>query len=371
MFALHLPRPVHHLIYAKGHPLTLFNNTGPSSHSHNQHQSQQQRSISIARSCPSKPETRSRETRAGRFQHTTRTSIGNTQRHFRCKNQHPFLKLNNYTTAARDDIKNQTAKPSGNEPTSHLPFSRPPRPKHHGRPPSHDPQINVRGPQSRPRRPRSNDRATRARNNKTTRIPLLALQTPDPQSPGHYHHDHPIDNFSRPKSLPASSARHAATIQHSGYACPQPPYECFELPAADDPLPPQYHALSYRASEDTPRSNFAQRSPAAYRPQPSHTQPLDQRDWTPQTPNHADQSSRDSMFNVPSGYIFRRRNKSTTAPPAGSNMNAAKTPTAANIPPPPPPPQQEMHLISDAVKLIKAKERQRRRKSVIDFLKKL
>jgi hypothetical protein len=77
------------------------------------------------------------------------------------------------------------------------------------------------------------------------------------------------------------------------------------------------------------------------------------------------------MFNVPSGYIFRRRNKSTTAPPAGSNMNAAKTPTAANIPPPPPPPQQEMHLISDAVKLIKAKERQRRRKSVIDFLKKL
>lgn len=196
-------------------------------------------------------------------------------------------------------------------------------------------------------------------------------KTPDPQSPGHHHDHHPIDNFSRPKSLPASSARHAPTIQHSAYDCPQPPYECFELPAADDPLPPQYHAISYRASEDTPRSNFAQRSPAAYRPQPSHTQPLDQRDWTPQTPNYADQSSRDSMFNVPSGYIFRRRNKSTTAPPAGSNMNAAKTPTAANIPPPPPPPQQEMHLISDAVKLIKAKERQRRRKSVIDFLKKL
>jgi hypothetical protein len=183
MFALHLPRPVHHLIYAKGHPLTLFNNTGPSSHSHNQHQSQQQRSISIARSCPSKPETRGCETRAGRFQHTTRTSIGNTQRHFRCKTQHPFLKLNNYTTAARDDIKNQTAKPSGNEPTSHLPFSRPPCPKHHGRPPSHDPQINVRGPQSRPRRPRSNDRATRARNNKTTRIPLLALHNSRPPVP--------------------------------------------------------------------------------------------------------------------------------------------------------------------------------------------
>jgi hypothetical protein len=49
-------------------------------------------------------------------------------------------------------------------------------------------------------------------------------------------------------------------------------------------------------------------------------------------------------------------------------MNAAKTPTA-NVPPPPP--QQEMHLISDAVKLIKNQERQRRRKSVIDFLKKL
>ena len=39
-------------------------------------------------------------------------------------------------------------------------------------------------------------------------------------------------------------------------------------------------------------------------------------------------------------------------------MNAAKTPTA-NVPPPPP--QQEMHLISDAVKLIKNQERQRRR----------
>jgi hypothetical protein len=193
-------------------------------------------------------------------------------------------------------------------------------------------------------------------------------KTPDPQSPGH--HDHPIDNFSRPKSLPASSARHAGPIQHGGYDCPQPPFECFELPG-DDPPPPQYHAIPYRASEDTPRSfSFAQRSPAAYRPQPSHsqTQPLDQRDWTPKTPNHADQSSRDSMFNVPSGYIFRRRNKSTTAP----ETNASKTPAAAaNIPLPPPPPQQEMHLISDAVKLIKAKERQRRRKSVIDFLKKL
>jgi hypothetical protein len=190
-------------------------------------------------------------------------------------------------------------------------------------------------------------------------------KTPDPQSPGL--HDHPIDNFSRPKSLPASSARHAPN-QHGGYDCPQPPFECFELSGDDPPPPPQYHAISYRASEDIPRS-FAQRSPAAYRPQPS--QPLDQRDWTPQTPkNHADQSSRDSMFNVPSGYIFRRRNKSTAAAP--DTTNAAKTPTAANFPPPPPPPpQQEMHLISDAVKLIKAKERQRKRKSVIDFLKKL
>jgi hypothetical protein len=181
-------------------------------------------------------------------------------------------------------------------------------------------------------------------------------KTPDPQSPGH--HDHPIDNFSRRKSLPASSARHDSA-QHGCSGSPAA-YECFELPG-DEPPPPQYHAISYRASEDVPRS-FAQHSPPTFRPQ---VQPLDQRDWTPQSPtNNANEDSRDSMFNVPSGYIFRRRNKSTTT----RDMNAAKIPTA-NVPPPPP--QQEMHLISDAVKLIKNQERQRRRKSVIDFLKKL
>ena len=187
-------------------------------------------------------------------------------------------------------------------------------------------------------------------------------KTPDPQSPGN--HDHPIDNFSRRKSLPASSTRHDSA-QH-GCSGPSAAYECFELPG-DEPPPPQYHAISYRASEDVPRS-FSQRSPPAFRPQ-AQQQPLDQRDWTPQSPttNNANEDSRDSMFNVPSGYIFRRRNKSTAAP----DTNApSKTLAAANLPPPPLP-QQEMHLISDAVKLIKNQERQRRRKSVIDFLKKL
>jgi hypothetical protein len=170
------------LIYAKGHPLTLFNNTGPSCHSHNQRQSEQHRSIPIVRSCHLKPETRSRETRKRRFQHTSRTSIGNTQRHFCCKKHYSFFRLNNHT-AAHDEITKQPTEPSSNEPTPDLPLSRPESPKHHGRPPSHDPQINVRRPQSRPRRPRSNDRAPGARNNKTARIPLLPLQNTRPSIP--------------------------------------------------------------------------------------------------------------------------------------------------------------------------------------------
>lgn len=173
-------------------------------------------------------------------------------------------------------------------------------------------------------------------------------KTPEVQ-PGQ--HDHPIDNYSRRKSLPASSARHEHVSQ-------QPAYDCFELPADD---PPQYHAISYRASEDVPRT-FAQRSPPAFRP---HPQPLDQQDWSPQSQNSANDESRENLFNVPSGYIFRRRNKDG---PAASGVDATRNPTTNA---PATPPQQEMHLISDAVKLIKAKERQRRRKSVIDFLKKL
>jgi hypothetical protein len=172
------------LIYAKGHLLTLFNNTGPSRHSHDQHQSQQ-RSTPIPGSCHFKPEARSCETRARRLQHQTRTSNSNTQRHFRCKKQYSFLGLDNYT-AHDDDTNQQCAKPSSNEPNSKkpdLPFSRTPRPKHHGRQPSHDPQINVRRPQPRSRRPRSHDRKTGTRNNKATRIPLLPLQNARPAIP--------------------------------------------------------------------------------------------------------------------------------------------------------------------------------------------
>ena len=178
-------------------------------------------------------------------------------------------------------------------------------------------------------------------------------KTPDVHSPGQ--HDHPVDNFSRRKSLPASSTRHAHD-QHQHHRVPLPIDNRAELPADD---PPQYHAISYRASEDVPRS-FSQRSqpPPPFRPQPQ-SQPLDRRDWTPQSPNSANEDSRESMFNVPSGYIFRRRNK--TEPVAAKSTASA----------PPAQPQQEMHLISDAVKLIKAKERRARRKSVIDFLKKL
>jgi len=177
-------------------------------------------------------------------------------------------------------------------------------------------------------------------------------KTPDVQTPGQ--HDHPIDNYSRRKSLPASSARHAHAHHHGS----QTVFDRTELPADD---PPQYHAISYRASEDVPRS-FSQRSPPAFQSQPQP--PLDRRDWTSQSPNSANEDSRENMFNVPSGYIFRRRNKTA---PAATESSATQKPTA-NVPSAP---QQEMHLISDAVKLIKAKERRARRKSVIDFLKKL
>lgn len=107
------------------------------------------------------------------------------------------------------------------------------------------------------------------------------------------------------------------------------------------------HAITYRASEDLLRTYS----------RPPMPQPYDRPDWTQQSQYGDDQDARENLFTVPSGYIFRRRNQ--------------QAPAATTMAPPPPPQAQEMHLISDAVKLIKQKERRAKRRSFIDFLKKL
>lgn len=163
-------------------------------------------------------------------------------------------------------------------------------------------------------------------------------------------HDHHVDtasrNYSRRRSMPPSSSR-LVPVKHGS----QTVYERVEIPSDD---PPQYHALSYRASEENPRSHI-QRPPL---------QPYDRPDWTQQSQYGDDAETRANLFSVPSGYIFKRRNQQTAA----ASEVAPAPARNAGVPSAPP---QEMHLISDAVKLIKARERRAKAKSVVDFLKKL
>lgn len=144
--------------------------------------------------------------------------------------------------------------------------------------------------------------------------------------------------LSRRASMPPTTTR-LVPVKHGS----QTVYERVDIPTDE---PPQYHAIPYRASEDMYRS---------YAP-PQMPQPYDRPDWTQQSQYCEDPDARAHLFTVPSGYIFKRRNQNlpatTTVAPAPQNQ------------------PQEMHLISDAVKLIKQKERRAKRKSVIDFLKK-
>jgi hypothetical protein len=166
-----------------------------------------------------------------------------------------------------------------------------------------------------------------------------------PDAPGQHHHHHHNDaesrNYSRRISL--ATASHLVAAKRSS----QIAYERVGLPTD---APPQYHAISYRASEDNIRTA---------------NQRHDRPDWTQQSQYGGDTPTRSNLFDVPSGYIFRRRNQQA----ATASEAAPARKAHINVPPPPPPPK-EMHLISDAVKLIKAKERKARRKSVVDFLKK-
>jgi hypothetical protein len=69
-----------------------------------------------------------------------------------------------------------------------------------------------------------------------------------------------------------------------------------------------------------------------------------------------------TLFDVPSGYVFKRRNPQTATASEVAPARKSHAHTAA--------PPKEMHLISDAVKLIKAKERRTKAQSVISFFKK-
>lgn len=171
----------------------------------------------------------------------------------------------------------------------------------------------------------------------------LCTRCKTPDVPGQHGHDTDTEsrNYSRRRSLPA----HLVAVKHGS----QTAYERVDIPTDD---PPQYHAISYRASEEIPRYNNQ-------RPQ---LQPHDRPDWTQQSQHGGDTATRANLFDVPSGYIFRRRNQHTAA--ATEVAPAQKS----YIPPSPP---KEMHLISDAVKLIKAKERRAKRKTVVDFFRAL
>jgi hypothetical protein len=171
----------------------------------------------------------------------------------------------------------------------------------------------------------------------------LCSRCKTPDSPGQHSHNHHNDtesrNYSRRRSLPAIS--HLTGVQLGS----QTVYERVDIPVD---APPQYHAISYRASEDIPRSHNQ-------RPQ---IQPHDRPDWTQQSQYGGNTATRANLFDVPSGYIFRRKTQPEVAP-----VRKPQLPVA---------PPQEMHLISDAVKLIKAKERRAKRKSVwntFDFLR--
>jgi len=173
-------------------------------------------------------------------------------------------------------------------------------------------------------------------------------KTPDAPGQSHDNHVHKhgpeSPNYSRLRSVP--TAPQLATANHGS----QTAYERIDIPEYD---PPQYHAISHRCSEDVPRSMGSNQRP--------QIQPYDRPDWTQQSQYGANTATRANVFDVPSGYIFKRRNPQSEVAPAPA---AARR---SHIPPPP----KEMHLISDAVKLMKQKERRTKRKSFVEFLKKI
>lgn len=172
-------------------------------------------------------------------------------------------------------------------------------------------------------------------------------KTPDVPGQHNHHNDSESRNYSRRRSHPATS--HLVAVKHGS----QTAYEHVDIPSE---APPQYHALSHRGSEDLPRQ----------RPQlqQRHNRP----DWTQQSQCGKDTPTRANTFDVPSGYIFKRRDPKSTTASEVAPAAAARIPRG---PVQPPPPLKESHLISDAVKLIKAKERRAKRQSFVDFLRKL
>jgi hypothetical protein len=175
---------------------------------------------------------------------------------------------------------------------------------------------------------------------------------PGQQTNNHTHahtHDSESRNYSRrnPATATAPATTTYTTTKHGS----QTAYERIEIPSYD---PPQYHAISHRGSEDIPRTMGSNNN---QRPQ---IQPYDRPDWTQQS-QYGDTATRANVFDVPSGYIFKRRN------PQASEV--AQAPARKSYVPPPPP--KEMHLISDAVKLMKQKERSNKRKSFVEFLRKI
>lgn len=159
-------------------------------------------------------------------------------------------------------------------------------------------------------------------------------------------HDHSSDTFrqqaSKRASMPANPSRLVA-VNHGS----QTAYERVDIPDED---PPQYHAMPYGTNEEA-QPSYEQRP---------RIQPYDRPDWTQHSQCGA---ADDPAFSVPSGYIFRRRNPQPAAAPEAEPARSSSIGYPQN--------QQEGHLISDAVKLIKQKERRAKRKSVVDFLRKL
>lgn len=169
-------------------------------------------------------------------------------------------------------------------------------------------------------------------------------KTPDAPGQKSNDHSHTHDSESRNYSRRIPTAANYATAKHGS----QTAYERVDIPEYD---PPQYHAISHRGSEDVPRTMGSNQRP--------QIQPYDRPDWTQQSQYGGDTATRANVFDVPSGYIFKRRN------PQASDVAPAPA-RKIHIPPPP----KEMHLISDAVKLMKQKERKDKRKSFVEFLRK-
>lgn len=177
----------------------------------------------------------------------------------------------------------------------------------------------------------------------------LCSRCKTPDSPGqqnnNHTHNHNHDSESRNYSRRIPTTANYATVKHGS----QTAYERIDIPEYD---PPQYHAISHRGSEDVPRTMGSNQRP--------QIQPYDRPDWTQQSQYGANTATRSNVFDVPSGYIFKRRN------PQASEV--APAPARKSYIPPPP---KESHLISDAVKLMKQKERRDKRKSLVGFLRKL